>query len=180
MSTHLSEHVKIGGPVLILLAWNSPELPGCCWHPLPLLHNDITELLDVRNMVLLHLPLENAHMCSIEISSGDILGHSITFTFSSKGSCHLGSVFGVDMLEQQFSEWRASSSASECQQYMLESMFLLMNRSSPAPAVVMQPLVSRSQTFRLTAESLEKMAAFIGQGLPTRPFDPHVKTTNHI
>ncbi len=32
---------------------------GCCWHPLPLLHNDITELLDVRHMVLLHLPLED-------------------------------------------------------------------------------------------------------------------------
>ncbi len=36
-------------------------------------------------------------------------------------------------------------------------------------------LVSLSQTFRLTAEGLESMAAFIGQGLPMRPFDQHVK-----
>ncbi len=35
-------------------------------------------------------------------------------------------------------------------------------------------LVSHSQTF-LTAEGLESMVAFIGQGLPMRPFDRHVK-----
>ncbi len=36
-------------------------------------------------------------------------------------------------------------------------------------------VVSRSQIFRLTAEGLEYMAAFIGQGPPMRPFDQHVK-----
>ncbi len=36
-------------------------------------------------------------------------------------------------------------------------------------------LVSRSQTFRLMAEGLESMAAFIGQGPPMRPFDRHVQ-----
>ncbi len=36
-------------------------------------------------------------------------------------------------------------------------------------------LVSRSQTFRLTAEGLECIAAFIGQGPPMRPFERHVK-----
>ncbi len=36
-------------------------------------------------------------------------------------------------------------------------------------------LVSRSQIFRLTAEGLEYMAAFIGQGPPMRSFDRHVK-----
>ncbi len=36
-------------------------------------------------------------------------------------------------------------------------------------------LVLRSQTFRMTAEGLECMVAFIGQGLPMRPFDRHVK-----
>ncbi len=36
-------------------------------------------------------------------------------------------------------------------------------------------IVSHNQTFRLTAEGLESMAAFIGQGLPMRPFDQHVK-----
>ncbi len=36
-------------------------------------------------------------------------------------------------------------------------------------------LVSCSHTFRLMAEDLEKIAAFIGQGPPIRPFDWHVK-----
>ncbi len=36
-------------------------------------------------------------------------------------------------------------------------------------------VVSHSQTFRLTAEGLECMAGFIGQGPPMRPFDRHVK-----
>ncbi len=40
---------------------------------------------------------------------------------------------------------------------------------------VAQRLVSRNQTFRLTAEGLECMIAFIGQGPPMRPFDRHVK-----
>ena len=35
-------------------------------------------------MVLLHLLLEDHHRCSIGFRSGDILGHSITFSFLSK------------------------------------------------------------------------------------------------
>ncbi len=45
----------------------------------------------------------------------------------------------------------------------------------PNVVCVMTTIVSRSQTFRLTAEGLESMAAFIGQGPPMRPFDQHVK-----
>ncbi len=41
--------------------------------------------------------------------------------------------------------------------------------------MTMTDLVSRSQNFRLTAESLECMVAFIGQGPPMKPFDRHVK-----
>ncbi|KAI2666807.1 Protein translocase subunit SecA [Labeo rohita] len=33
---------------------------GCCWDPLQIFYNDITELLDVTHMVLLHLLLEDA------------------------------------------------------------------------------------------------------------------------
>ncbi len=83
--------------------------------------------------------LRMPHMCSIGFRSGDILGHSITFNFS---SCHLGGVFGVVMLENSF--WREGIIfCFRMSQYMLESMFPSMNRSSPVPAVVMQPLVSR-------------------------------------
>ncbi len=53
---------------------------GCHWSPLSLLHDDITELVDVRDLALLHLPFEDAHRCSIGFRSGDMLGQSITFT----------------------------------------------------------------------------------------------------
>ncbi len=33
---------------------------GCHWSPLPLLHDDITELVDVRDLALLHFPFEDA------------------------------------------------------------------------------------------------------------------------
>ncbi len=33
---------------------------GCHWSPLSLLHDDITELVDVRDLALLHLPFEDA------------------------------------------------------------------------------------------------------------------------
>ncbi len=57
---------------------------------------------DVRHMVLLHLLLRMPHMCSVGFRSGDILGHSITFSFSSKavvilvvclGGCYVGNSF---------------------------------------------------------------------------------------
>ncbi len=77
------------------------------------------------------------HMCSIGFRSGDILGHSITFIFSSKAVV-ISVVFGVVMMENSF--WREGIIfCFRKSQYMLESMFLSMNRSSPVPAVVMQP-----------------------------------------
>ncbi len=74
------------------------------------------------------------HMCLTGFRSGDILGHSITFTFSSKAG-----VFGVVvMLENCF--WREGIIfCFRMSQYTLESMFPSMNRSFPVPAVVMQP-----------------------------------------
>ncbi len=33
---------------------------GCHWSPFPLLHDNITELMDVRDLALLHLPFEDA------------------------------------------------------------------------------------------------------------------------
>ncbi len=107
---------------------------GCCWDPLPLLHNDITELQDVRHMVLLHLPLEDApHV----LNRVHVWRH--TWPLHQQGSCHLGGVFGVVvMLENSF--WRDGIIfCFRMSQYMLESMFPSMNRSSPVPSVVMQP-----------------------------------------
>ncbi len=43
------------------------------------------------------------------------------------------------------------------------------------PAEFLGSRILRSQTFKLMAEGLEYMAAFIGQGPAMRPFDRHVK-----
>ncbi len=58
--------------------------------------------------------LRMPHMCSIGFRSGDILGHSITFTFSSKAVVILAVCLGWLLCWKTVSEGRASSSASEC------------------------------------------------------------------
>ncbi len=73
-STSLSEIVQIGPKVsifcvatIIFQHCHNPlghgvhqSFTGCHWSPLPLLHDGITELVDVRDLVLLHLPFEDA------------------------------------------------------------------------------------------------------------------------
>ncbi len=72
------------------------------------------------------------HMCSI-----GILGHSITFTFSSKVVVTLAVCLGWLCWK---TIWREGIIfCFRMSQYMLESMFPSMNCSSPVPAVVMQP-----------------------------------------
>ncbi len=90
----------------------------------------------LRHMVLLHLPLEDAsHM----LNRVKVWKHTWPLLhLQQQGSCHLGDVFGVVvMLENSF--WREGIIFCRMSQYMLESMFPLMNHSSPVPAVVMQP-----------------------------------------
>ncbi len=58
--------------------------------------------------------LRMPHMCSIGFRSGDILGHSITFSFSSKAVVILVVCLGWLLCWKTVSEGRASSSASEC------------------------------------------------------------------
>ncbi len=59
------------------------------------------------------LRLRMPHLCSIRFRSGDILGHSITFTFSSKVVVILAVCLGW-LCWKTVSEGRASSFASEC------------------------------------------------------------------
>ncbi len=109
------------GTIVIQLCLNPPghglhqSCTGCCWHPLPLLHNDITELLDARHMVLLHLPLEDApHVFNrVLVWRHTVLGHFITFTFSSKAVVILA-VCLEWLCWKVVSEGRGSCSASEC------------------------------------------------------------------
>ncbi len=58
--------------------------------------------------------LRMPHMSSTGFRSGDILGHSITFTFTSKAVVILAVCLGWLLCWKTVSEGRASSSASEC------------------------------------------------------------------
>ncbi len=71
---HPSENVQIGPKVSIFCVATiifqhclNPlghgvhhSFTGCHWNPLPLIHDDVTELVDVRDLALLHLPFEDA------------------------------------------------------------------------------------------------------------------------
>ncbi len=77
------------------------------------------------------------YLCSIGFRSGDTLGQSITFSFSSKAVVILAVCLGW-LCWKTVSEGRGSS-ASECHSTCWNPCFPSMNRSSPVPAVVMQP-----------------------------------------
>ncbi len=70
--------------------------------------------------------LRMPHMCLIGFRSGDILGHSITFTFtfSSKAVVILAVCLGWLLCWKTVSEGRASSSASECHSTCWNPCFL--------------------------------------------------------
>ncbi len=121
----LIEHVKTVSKVsifsrstiFILNCLNPPghgihqSCTGCCWHPVSLLHNDITDVRMLDTWCFSTFRLRMPHMCSIGFRSGVILGHSITFTFSSKAVV----ILAVCLLGgKTVSEGRASSSVSEC------------------------------------------------------------------
>ncbi len=89
--------------------------------------------------------LKMLHMCLIGFRSGDTLGHSITFTFSfiSKAVVIVAVCLGSLLCWKtavRHSFWREGIMFwFRMSQYMLESMFPSMNRSSPVPAALMQP-----------------------------------------
>ncbi len=144
VSTPLSENVQIGPKVSIFcvatiifqhclnpLGHGVQRFTGCHWSPLPLLHDDITELVDVRDLALLHLPFEDAP--------------KITFTLSffSKAVVVLEVCLGL------LSCWNTALRPSlqregimlcfSILQYMLVFMVPSMNCSSPVSAALMQP-----------------------------------------
>ncbi len=82
VSTPLSKNVQIGPKVLIFCVATiifqhclnalghevHQSFTGCHWSPLPLLHDNITELVDVRDLALLHLPFEDAPQMTFTLS----------------------------------------------------------------------------------------------------------------
>ncbi len=125
VSTPLSENVQIGPKcqfcvaTIILQHCLNPlghgvhqSFTGCHWSTLPLLHGDITELVNVTDLGPLHLPLEDVHRLLLPCWNTTLWpslrrkGIMLCFSMS---------------------------------QYMLAFMVPSMNCSSPVPAALMQP-----------------------------------------
>ncbi len=82
VSTHLSENVQIGPKLSILCVVTiifqhclnplehgvHQSFTGCHWSPLPLFHDNITELVDVSDLVLLHLLFDYAPQITFTLS----------------------------------------------------------------------------------------------------------------
>ncbi len=147
VSTPLSENVQIGPKVsifcvstIIFQHYLNPlghgvhqSFTGYHWSPLPLLHEDITELVDVRDLALIHLPFEDPHRCLIVFRSGDMLGQSITFTLRVLEVC-LGSL-SCWITALRPSLWREGIMLYfSMSQYMLAFMVPSINCSSPVLA----------------------------------------------
>ncbi len=104
---------------------------GWHWSPLPLLHDDIMELVDVRNLVLLHLPFEDAP--------------HITFTLSFFSKA----VVVLEVCLESLSCWNTALPPSlwregimlcfGMSQYMLAFMVPSVNCSSLVSVALMQP-----------------------------------------
>ncbi len=106
---------------------------GCHWIPLPLLHDDITELVDVRDLALIHLPFEDPHRCSIGFRSGDMLGQSITFTLSVLKVCFGSLSCWITALRPSLRR-EGIMLCFSMSQYMLAFIVPSINCSSPVPA----------------------------------------------
>ncbi len=90
---------------------------GCHWSPLPLLHDDITELVDVRDLALLHLPFEDATQITF------------TLTFFSKA------VVVLDVCLWSLSCWNTALRPS----LQREGIMLCFSISQYMSAALMQP-----------------------------------------
>ncbi len=145
LSTPLSEYVQIGPNVPILCVATiifqnclSPlghgvhqSFTGCHWCPLPLLHNNITELVDVRDLALLHFPFEDAPQFTFTLSFFSKAVVVLEVCLGSLSCCNTA---------LRPSLWREGIMLCfSMSQYMLTFMVPSMNCSSPVPAALMQP-----------------------------------------
>ncbi len=104
---------------------------GCHWSPLPLLHDNIMELMDVRDLALLHLLFQDAPLIKF------------TLSFFSK------TVVVLEVCLRSLSCWDTALRPSlqregimfcfSMSQYKLAFMVSSMNCSSPVPEALMQP-----------------------------------------
>ncbi len=145
VSTPLSENVQIGPKVSIFCVATiifqhclnplghgvHQSFTGCHWRPLPLLHDDITELVDVRDLAFLHLPFEDAPQITC------------TLTFFSKAvvilEVCLGSLSCWNTALRPRLRREGIMLCFSMSLYKLAFMVPSMNYSSPVPAALMQP-----------------------------------------
>ncbi len=143
VSTTLSENVQIGPKVstfcvatIILQHCLNPirhgvhrTFTGYHWSPLPFLHDDITELVDVRDLALLHLSFEDAPYITF------------TLSFFSKAvvvlEVCLGSLSFWDTALRPSLRREGIMFCFSMSQYMLAFLVPSMNCSSPVPAALM-------------------------------------------
>ncbi len=100
---------------------------GCHWSPL--LHDDITKLVDVRDLALLHLPFEDAPQINF------------TLSFFSKAVVILEVCLGLLCWSTALQPSLRREGIMLCfsmSQYMLTFRVPSMNCSSPVPAALMQ------------------------------------------
>ncbi len=91
---------------------------GCHWIPLPLLHDNITELVGVRDLALLHLPFEDQYGLGLETC----LASPSPFTQSFFSKPVIVVMFGI-LPCGPVSEGRGSCSASVCHSTCWHSWF---------------------------------------------------------
>ncbi len=148
VSTPLSENVLIGPKESIFCVatiifqhclkplghWVHQSFTGCHWSPLPLLHDDITELVDVRELALLHLSFEDAQQG---------LGlETCLASLSPLPSASLARQWSLSCWNTALQPRLRRERIMLCfsmSQYMLAFMVPSMNCSSPVPAALMQP-----------------------------------------
>ncbi len=104
---------------------------GCHCCPLTLLHDDINELVDVRDLALLHLLFEDAPQITFTLS---FFSKAVVISEVCLWSLSCWNTALWPSLRREGIMLRFSMS-----QYMLAFMVPSMNCSSPVPAALMQP-----------------------------------------
>ncbi len=103
---------------------------GCHCSPLPLLHDDITELVDVRDLALLHLLFEDAPQITFTLS---FFCNAVVVSEVCLGSLSCWNTALQPSLQREGIMLCFSMS-----QYMLAFMVPSMNCSCPVPTALMQ------------------------------------------
>ncbi len=137
VSTPLSENVQIGHKMstfceaTIIFQHCLNPLGHVHGSPLPLLHDDITELVDVRDLALPHLPFEDAPQITVTLG---IFSKAVVILEVCLGSLSCWNTALQPSLRREGIMLCFSMS-----QYMLTFMVPSMNCSSLVPAALMQP-----------------------------------------